>query len=94
LTYDKEASISPDMAERPKTWCASGAGDFPVVATALAVAGCFGEALFQKYFTPGRGLQIALALVEAVPLGLFLRYFAARSRKPHQRENRGGEHVH
>jgi len=57
------------------------------------VAGCFGEALLQKYFAPGRPVQIALALMGAVPLGLLLRYFVARSRKPDQRENRDGDRV-
>jgi len=67
--------------------------DFPVLATMLALAGCFGEALLQKYFAPGRTVQIALALMGAVPLGLLARYFVVRSRKPDQRENRGGDRV-
>ena len=69
------------MTIGPKPWC-DRTDDFPVVATVLGVAGCFGEALFQKYFAPGRSVQIALALMEAVPLGLLVRYLVLRSRKP------------
>lgn len=65
-----------------------------MVATVLAVAGCFGEALLQKYFAPGRPVQIALALIGAVPLGLLVRYFVARSRKPDSRENHDSDRVH
>ena len=82
------------MTERPKTWCMGGTGDFPVLATLLAVAGCFGEALLQKYFVPGRAAQIALALVEAVPLGLLVRYFVVRPRKPDHPISRGGARAH
>jgi hypothetical protein len=69
------------MTEGPKTLCAGGSVEFPVVATAVAVAGCFGEALLQRYFLPGRAVQIALAVAEAVPLGLLVRYFLVRPRK-------------
>ncbi len=82
------------MTARPKTRCMRGTGDFPLLATVLAVAGCFGEALLQKYFAPGRAVQLALALLGAVPLSLLMRYFVVRSRKPDQPVSRGGDRVH
>lgn len=56
------------------SWCGDGARAFPFVATALAVASCFAEPLLEKYFAPGRSLRLAIALVQAVPIGLLARY--------------------
>ena len=81
-------SIGMTEQPRPYWFCRSATRDFPVVATALAVAGCFAEALLQKYFTPARGFQIAIALMQAIPAGLLLRYFVVRSRKPNQEISR------
>ncbi|HKP02604.1 MAG TPA: hypothetical protein VJU77_04495 [Chthoniobacterales bacterium] len=67
--------------------------DFPVIATALAVVACFGEALLQKYFAPGRGFQIALGLGQAVPVGLLVRYFVVRSRKSREEISRRADPV-
>ena len=71
------------MTEQPRTYwfCRSGRRDFPVVATGLAVAACFGQALLEKYFAPNRAFQMALALGQAIPVGLLIRYFVVRSRK-------------
>jgi hypothetical protein len=68
--------------------CGTVVRDFPMLATALAVAACFGEAFLQKYLAPGRTVQVALAIGQAVPAGLLFRYFVVRSRKPNQ-ESRG-----
>ncbi|MFL6515957.1 MAG: hypothetical protein ACJ8M1_13145 [Chthoniobacterales bacterium] len=66
---------------RPLLSCDKPAPKFPVIATAIGVAGCLGESLLDKYFAPGRVLQIALALVQTVPLGLLVRYLVNSSRK-------------
>ncbi len=63
-------------------WCSTTTREFPVMATVLAVAACFGEALLQKYFPPSRTIQIALGVGQAIPAGLLVRYFLLRSRKP------------
>ncbi len=60
--------------------CGKGTRDFPVVATGLGVASCFAEPLLEKYFVPGRALQVAVALMQAVPVSLLARYvFQSRS---------------
>src|SRR5947209_17488445 len=64
--------------------CSIAAADFPAIPTALAVASCLAQALIQKYFPPTRLIQIALALGQAVPAGLLLRYLLARSSKPNR----------
>jgi hypothetical protein len=63
-------------------WCSATSQNFPVVATVAAVAACFGEALISKYFVEGRSVQIVLALGQAIPAGLLMRYFVAKPRKP------------
>lgn len=78
---------------RVSWFCRTGPRNFPVVATALAVAACFGEALLQKYFAPNRGFQIALALGQAIPVGLLVRYFAVRSRRPDQGVSRRADSI-
>lgn len=78
---------------RASWFCRTGSRDFPVVATAMAVAACFGEALLQKYFAPSRGFQIALALGQAVPVGFLFRYFVVRSRRPDQEISRRADPI-
>jgi|tagenome__1003787_1003787.scaffolds.fasta_scaffold20121941_1 hypothetical protein len=76
---------------RPFLSCDKPAPKFPVIATAIGVAGCLGESLLDKYFQPGCALQIALVLVQTVPLGLLVRYLINSSRKTaEQLEVRGG----
>ena len=72
--------------------CGKASRGFPVIATAFGVAGCFGEALLQKHFALGRALQIALALVQAVPFGVLAQYLITSSPKTAERFNlrRGG----
>jgi hypothetical protein len=78
---------------RAPWFCRTGSRNFPVVATAMAVATCFGEALFQKYFASSRGFQIALALGQAIPVGLLVRYFAIRSRRSDQEIRRRADPI-
>jgi len=69
------------MNENWKTSCcgtAAGLREFPFFATALAVASCFAEAILQKHVALGSGFEIALALTQAVPFAIVLRYFAVR----------------
>jgi hypothetical protein len=83
LRNDYRIGMSEDSKSRPLV-CTSAWRDFPVIATALAVVACFGEALVQKYFAPGRGFQIALGLGQAIPVGLLVRYLLVRLRKSGQ----------
>jgi hypothetical protein len=78
---------------RAPWFCRMGARGFPVAATAMAVAACFGEALFQKYFAPSREFRIALALGQAIPVGLLVRYFLVRSRTPDQEIRRPADPI-
>jgi hypothetical protein len=67
-----------------RRWCSATTQSFPIVATVAAVAACFGEVLFAKYFVIGRAVEIVLALGQAIPVGLLIRYFVARPRKSNQ----------
>jgi hypothetical protein len=68
------------MKQKPRTfWCCSSKSSrFPLVATVSGVASCFAEAILQKYFALGFTVEIALALAQAVPFTVVLRYLAAR----------------
>ena len=76
-----------------RRWCRATAESFPIVATVAAVAACFGEALLAKYFVVDRAVQIVLALGQAIPVGLLMRYFVLRLRKPNQRSSDRAERV-
>jgi hypothetical protein len=78
---------------RASWFCRTSPRGFPVVATAMAVAACFAEALLQKYFAPSRGFQIALALGQAIPVGLLVRYVAIRSRRSDQEIRRRADPI-
>ena len=92
LRNDYRIGMSEHSKSNPMV-CAWAFRNIPVIATALAVVACFGEALLQKYFAPGRGFQIALALGQAIPVGLLVRYLVVRSRKPRQKISRRADSV-
>ena len=68
------------MRQKPRCACSSNheTNSFPVLATVAGVASCFAEPILQKYFALGSGVDVALALGQAVPFALVLRYLAAR----------------
>jgi hypothetical protein len=67
------------MTKTNSFWtCNCAAEPFPVVATVVGVASCFAESILQKYVALGSGVETALALAQAVPFIIVLRYFAAR----------------
>jgi hypothetical protein len=74
-------------------WCSATTQSFPIVATVAGVAACFGEVLFAKYFVVGRAVQTMLALGQAIPVGLLIRYFVVRPRKPNQASSDRRERV-
>ena len=62
----------------PAWSCKSNGGSLPVFATVAGVASCFAEAILQNHVALGSGFEIALALTQAVPFAIVLRYFAVR----------------
>ncbi len=60
--------------------CKSAGGSFPVVATVTGVASCFAQSLLHKHVDLGSGLEVLLAVSQAVPFALVLRYFGTRLR--------------
>lgn len=62
----------------PACSCQSESARFPIIAPVSGVASCFAEPILHKYFALGSGVETALALAQAVPFALVLRYLAAR----------------
>jgi hypothetical protein len=80
------------MKQKPRTaWsCNSESGPFPVIATVSGVFSCFAQLILQKYFVLGSTFEIALALAQAVPFALVLRYLAGRLDGPNGATTRQG----
>ncbi len=60
--------------------CSGGGGQIPVVATVTGVVTCFAESFLKKHFVLGSSFGVALALAQAIPFAIVLRYLATRLR--------------